>query len=200
MSDADVPGVEVQLVQLPFVVEKHHSYDAASLLVQADVLLGLIRPQAGRVLVDGRDVADDVRAWMNELAYIPQTVFIRDDTLRANIAFGVAADRVDEGRLSAALAASQLEDVLAGLPRGLDTVLGERGVRLSGGQRQRVALARALYHDRQLIVMDEATAALDSETEAEVIRAIRTLRGKRTLIIISHRPSTLEGCDQIVEL
>jgi len=166
----------------------------------ADVILGLIHPQAGRVLVDGRDVADDVRAWMNELAYIPQTVFVRDDTLRANIALGVAADRVDEGRLAAALAASQLEDVLAGLPRGLDTVLGERGVRLSGGQRQRVALARALYHDRQLIVMDEATAALDSETEAEVIRAIRTLRGKRTLIIISHRPSTLEGCDQIVEL
>lgn len=166
----------------------------------ADVLLGLVRPQAGKILVDGKDIHLNPRGWMNELAYIPQAVFINDDTLRANVAFGISADRVDESRMASAVTASQLEEVVRALPKGLDTLLGERGVRLSGGQRQRVALARALYHDRQLIVMDEATAALDSETEQEVIRAIQTLHGKKTLIIIAHRHSTLEGCDSIISL
>jgi ATP-binding cassette, subfamily B, bacterial PglK len=166
----------------------------------ADALLGLVSPQAGRILVDGKDIQQDIRAWMNELAYIPQAVFVKDDTLRANIAFGVPPSQINEQRLNSAIVASRLEEVVAGLPDGLETLLGERGVRLSGGQRQRVALARALYHDRQLIVMDEATAALDNVTEQEVIRAIQTLHGRKTLIIIAHRHSTLEGCDAILTL
>lgn len=163
----------------------------------ADIILGLIKPQGGEIRVDGKDIHEDVRAWMKQLAYIPQTVYIKDDTLRANVAFGVPDDQIDPARLVDAIAASQLEEVVRQLPNGLDTMLGERGVRLSGGQRQRVALARAFYHDRQLIVMDEATAALDTETEREVIRAISDLHGQKTLIIIAHRVSTLKGCDHV---
>jgi ATP-binding cassette, subfamily B, bacterial PglK len=166
----------------------------------ADVLLGLLVPQAGRILLDGHDIHSDPRAWMNRLAYIPQTIYLTDDTLQSNIAFGVPQSEVDVRKVKAAVRTAQLEEVVNGLPQGLDTVIGERGARLSGGQRQRVALARAFYYDRDVIVMDEATASLDTETEQEVVRAIRTLHGKKTLIIIAHRLSTLAGCDFVVQL
>lgn len=165
-----------------------------------DLLLGLLRPGSGRILVDGRDIQEDLRAWMDVVAYIPQSVFLTDDSLVHNIAFGQDAASVDRARLEMAVRASQLDELVRDLPRGLDTVVGERGVRLSGGQRQRVALARALYFDRELIVMDEATSALDTETEREVIRAIGALHGKKTLVIIAHRISTLKGCDAIFAL
>lgn len=166
----------------------------------ADILLGLLQPQAGQVTVNGVDIRTNLRSWMNRLAYIPQTVFIADDSLLSNIAFGVAPHLVDRKQLDYAVSASQLDEVITGLPKGIDAVLGERGVRLSGGQRQRVALARALYHNRQLIVMDEATSALDTETEREVVRAIRTLHGELTLVIVAHRVTTLQGCDVIWRL
>lgn len=165
-----------------------------------DLLLGLLRPDAGRILVDNRDIRQDLRGWMDLVAYIPQSVFLTDDSLLHNIAFGQAAADIDLARLEMAVRASQLDEMVRELPRGLGTVVGERGVRLSGGQKQRVALARALYYDRELIVMDEATASLDAETEREVIRAIRSLHGKKTLVIIAHRTSTLEGCDAIFAL
>ncbi len=165
-----------------------------------DLLLGLLKPDSGQILVDGRDIREDLRRWMDLVAYIPQSVFLTDDSLLHNIAFGQPAAEVDRARLDQAVRASQLDEVVQGLPQGLDTMVGERGVRLSGGQKQRVALARALYYDRELIVMDEATASLDAETEREVIRAIRSLHGKKTLVIIAHRHSTLEGCDVIFAL
>jgi ABC-type multidrug transport system fused ATPase/permease subunit len=166
----------------------------------ADLLLGLLVPQSGRITVDGRDIREDVAGWQAQLAYIPQSIFLIDDTVQRNVALGIPDDEVDRERLHAAIQASQLAEVVAALPEGLQAVIGERGVRLSGGQRQRVALARALYHDRKLIVMDEATSALDTETEREVTRAIGALHGSTTLVIIAHRLSTLEGCQQILEL
>jgi ABC-type multidrug transport system fused ATPase/permease subunit len=152
------------------------------------------------VLADGRDIAEDLGGWMRRLAYIPQVIYLTDDTLRRNIAFGVDDAEIDAGKLERAVATARLEEVVDNLPAGLDTMVGERGVRLSGGQRQRVALARAFYHDRELIVMDEATAFLDHETEQEVVTAIRTLHGKKTLVIIAHRVSTLEGCDLVLRM
>jgi ATP-binding cassette, subfamily B, bacterial PglK len=166
----------------------------------ADIVLGLLAPQSGQVLVNGKPLSSDRSEWYRMVAYIPQSIFLIDDTLRRNVAFGVEDADIDEQRLQNALEVSQLRPVVAELPQGVDTVLGERGVRLSGGQKQRVAIARALYHDRQFIVMDEATASLDNETEREVVSAIRNLHGIKTLFIIAHRLSTLEGCDFIVRL
>jgi ATP-binding cassette, subfamily B, bacterial PglK len=166
----------------------------------ADIILGLLRPQAGEILVDGADLWQDRAAWFRQIAYIPQSIFLLDDSVRRNIALGMADDEIDERRVREALSLAQLEQVVRGLPRGLDTVLGERGARLSGGERQRVAIARALYHDRSVIVMDEATAALDIATELDVVATIKELKRKRTLVIVAHRPSTLEGCDWIYRL
>jgi ABC-type multidrug transport system fused ATPase/permease subunit len=166
----------------------------------ADILLGLLRPQTGKVLADGLDIRSDLRAWMDRFAYIPQSVFLLDDDLVGNVALGVTPEYVDAARLSEAIRVAGLEGVLAELPKGALTRLGERGIRLSGGQRQRVALARALYHNRDIIVMDEATAALDNATEREVVSAIRSLRGHKTLVIIAHRLSTLEGCDVVLRM
>jgi len=165
-----------------------------------DVLLGLLPPTSGRISVDGRDIAGAVRAWQRHIGYVPQEPFILDDSLRRNVAFGVADGAVDERRVMAALRLAQLADVVAALPRGLDTVLGERGTRLSGGQRQRVAIARALYHEPDVLVFDEATSALDTPTERELIAALEALRGVKTLVVIAHRLSTVRRCDRLAVL
>jgi ABC-type multidrug transport system fused ATPase/permease subunit len=165
-----------------------------------DVLLGLLPPTSGRISVDGRDIAGAVRAWQRHIGYVPQEPFILDDTLRRNVAFGVTDGAVDERRVMAALRLAQLADVVAALPRGLDTVLGERGTRLSGGQRQRVAIARALYHEPDVLVFDEATSALDTPTERELIAALEALRGVKTLVVIAHRLSTVRRCDRLAVL
>jgi ATP-binding cassette, subfamily B, bacterial PglK len=165
-----------------------------------DLLLGLIAPTAGRVLVDGHDIREAPRAWQRQIGYVSQTPYMLDDTVRRNVAFGLPGDAIDEPRLRAAVSAAQLDDVVAALPQGLDTTLGDRGARLSGGQRQRVAIARALYRDPAVLVLDEATAALDSETEREVNRAIESLHGTRTVIVVAHRLSTVRRCDRIVVL
>lgn len=165
-----------------------------------DVILGLLPPSSGVVTVDGRDICEIVRQWRNAIGYVPQSIFLIDDTLRHNVALGVPDGDIDEERLSAAVRMAQLEEFVATLPRGLEAVVGERGVRLSGGQRQRVGIARALYHEPQVLIFDEATSALDNRTEREVTEAIESLQGKKTLIIIAHRLTTVRICDRLVFL
>ena len=165
-----------------------------------DVILGLLPPSGGRVLVDGADIAADPRAWQRKIGYVPQVIFLTDDTLRRNIAFGLPDSEIDEMQLRQALEMAQLAGFIDGLSQGLDTRVGERGLNLSGGQRQRVGIARALYHQPELLIFDEATSALDTETEREVSRAIDGLAGQKTMILIAHRLSTLRNCDTIVLL
>jgi len=162
-----------------------------------DVMLGLLDPGAGEVLVGDEPLAGRRTDWQLSIGYVPQEIVLVDATMRANIAFGIAPDQVDERRLGEAVAAAQLDAFVATLPDGLDTVVGERGVRLSGGQRQRIGLARALYHQPIVLVLDEATSALDSDTESRIMETIAALRGSLTIISVSHRLSTLKHCDRI---
>jgi ATP-binding cassette, subfamily B, bacterial PglK len=163
----------------------------------ADVILGLIEPTAGRILLDGRTVEGGLALLRGHVGYVPQTVYLMDDSLRRNIAFGVPDEAVDETRLRRAVALAQLDDLVAGLPDGLHTTVGERGARLSGGQRQRIGIARALYNDPDILILDEATAALDNETERAIADAIRSVHGDKTVILIAHRLSTVRQCDAI---
>jgi ATP-binding cassette subfamily C protein len=165
-----------------------------------DVLLGLLAPTSGRVLIDGAPLDGRERTWQRQIGYVSQDVYLLDDSLRRNIAFGIADAAIDETRLASAAALARLDEVVAALPNRLETVVGVDGVRLSGGQRQRVAIARALYHEPAVIVFDEATAALDNQTEREVTAAIASLRGTRTLIAIAHRLSTVKDCDRLIYL
>jgi ABC-type multidrug transport system fused ATPase/permease subunit len=162
----------------------------------ADVMLGLHEPTAGRVTVDGADVRTLRNAWRRAVGYVPQDVFLLDATLAENIAFDVDRAHVDEARLGSAVAAAQLDDVVAGLPDGLESQLGERGSRLSGGQRQRVGIARALYRSPQVLVLDEATSALDNETEHRIAATLEALHGELTVVMIAHRLSTVRSADQ----
>ncbi|MGQ0512029.1 MAG: adenylyl-sulfate kinase [Betaproteobacteria bacterium] len=162
-----------------------------------DLLLGLHPSPAGAVRVNGRDLGDLLPAWRANVGYVPQSVFLLDDTLRRNVAFGLPDDRIDDARVLAALAAARLESLVAAMPGGIDAEVGDRGVRLSGGQRQRIGIARALYRDPEVLILDEGTAALDNVTEAEVVRAIDGLAGRKTVITIAHRLSTVERCDRI---
>jgi ATP-binding cassette subfamily C protein len=165
-----------------------------------DLLLGLLTPTAGRITVDGRDIAGALRSWQRHIGYVAQEPFVLDDTIRRNVAFGVTDVEIDDRRVTAALTLAQLGDFVAGLPGGLDTLLGERGARLSGGQRQRVAIARALYHEPEVLVFDEATSALDTPTERELIAALEALRGVKTLVVIAHRLTTVRRCDRLAVL
>jgi ATP-binding cassette, subfamily B, bacterial PglK len=165
-----------------------------------DVILGLLIPQNGDIIVDGTSIYPDLRAWQNLIGYVPQSIFLIDDTLERNIAFGVPDQLIDRQKLDKAIIAAQLEELVEQLPHGIGTMVGERGVLLSGGQRQRVGIARALYHEREILVFDEATAALDNETEGLVTEAIKSLSGIKTMIIIAHRFSTIEHCDRIYQL
>lgn len=165
-----------------------------------DIILGLLEPTAGKVVVDGVDIATNVRAWRKYIGYVPQAIYLIDDTLRRNIALGLQDAEIDDARIDHAIGLAQLEDLVRKLPSGLDTNVGENGVRLSGGQRQRVGIARALYCDPRILVLDEATSALDSETEHEITRAIERLSGDKTLIIIAHRLSTVRRCDHLIFL
>jgi len=165
-----------------------------------DVLLGLLVPTAGRITVDGRDIQSALRSWQRHIGYVPQDPFVLDDTLRRNVAFGIADAEIDDRRVERALQLAQLGDFVASLPGRLDTMLGERGTRLSGGQRQRVAIARALYHEPEVLVFDEATSALDSPTERELIAALEALHGLKTLVVIAHRLTTVRRCDRLAVL
>ncbi|MBS1846958.1 MAG: ABC transporter ATP-binding protein [Actinobacteria bacterium] len=163
-----------------------------------DLILGLHLPDAGRILIDGDDLHDVLHPWQRSIGLVPQDVFLLDDSLRSNIAFGENADEIDTERLSEAVRRAQLADLVASMPEGLDTFIGERGVRLSGGQRQRIGIARALYLRPRLLVLDEATSSLDSETERHITDTIDSLQGEQTMLIVAHRLSTVRRCDQLV--
>ena len=163
-----------------------------------DIVLGLLEPTSGRVRIDGVDIAANLPAWQANLGVVPQAQFLLDDTLRRNIAFGFADAEIDEVALDAAVGLAQLGEFVRSLPEGLETVMGERGVRVSGGQRQRVSIARALYRRPAVLAFDEGTSALDNRTEADLIRALDALRGERTMIIVAHRLTTVRSCDRIV--
>jgi ATP-binding cassette subfamily C protein len=162
-----------------------------------NLLLGLLSPTSGQLLVDGHNIAPHLTEWQHKIGYIPQDIYLSDDTIRRNIAFGVPDEHIEEAQVWAVIKLAQLETLVQQLPAKLDTVVGERGVRLSGGQRQRVAIARALYHQPQVLIMDEATAALDNETEREITQAVERLSGQKTLLIVAHRLSTVKNCDQL---
>lgn len=165
-----------------------------------DVILGLLKPESGQVMVDGRDIHASLRAWQDRIGYVPQSIYLTDDTLRRNVAFGIPSEQIDDASVRRAIAAAQLDDLVAALPDGLDAVVGERGIRLSGGQRQRIGIARALYHDPPVLVLDEATSALDTDTEREVMAAVTALQGIKTLLIVAHRLTTVGRCDRILTL
>ncbi|MCH5339978.1 MAG: ABC transporter ATP-binding protein [Acetatifactor sp.] len=162
-----------------------------------DILLGLLAVRTGSILADGVNVMDNYRGWLKNIGYIPQMIFMLDDDIRSNVAFGVPREKIDEDRLWEVLREAQLDEFIKSLPKGLDTGIGERGIRLSGGQRQRISIARALYHDPEVLVLDEATSALDNDTEAAIMESINMLHGKKTLIIIAHRLQTIEKCDLV---
>jgi ATP-binding cassette, subfamily B, bacterial PglK len=165
-----------------------------------DIILGLLVPDAGRVEVDGRNIHPHVRTWQDNVGYVPQSIYLTDDSIRRNVAFGLPPGQIDDAAVTRALAAAQLDDLVTSLPDGLDTLVGERGIRLSGGQRQRIGIARALYGDPSVLVLDEATSALDMDTEREVMAAVAALRGAKTLLIVAHRLSTVEQCDRLYRL
>lgn len=166
----------------------------------SDIILSLLKPSKGKVLMDGIDIEDLGESWNKMIGYVPQTVYIVDDTIRSNIAFGEERKLIDDKNVWEALKVAQLDEFVSSLPNGLDTKVGEFGIRFSGGQRQRLAIARAMYHNPEVLVLDEATAALDNETENEVMRAIEALQGYKTLIVVAHRLTTVKKCDEIYEV
>ncbi|MBU0620455.1 MAG: ABC transporter ATP-binding protein/permease [Gammaproteobacteria bacterium] len=165
-----------------------------------DVVLGLLPPGSGQVSVDGEDIQRNLRAWQDRIGYVPQTIFLTDDTLRRNVAFGLPNEDINDVAVRQAIKDAQLEEFVASLPEGLETVVGERGVRLSGGQRQRIGIARALYHDPAVLVLDEATSALDTGTESGVMQAVTALQHRKTILIVAHRMSTVALCDRLYRL
>lgn len=165
-----------------------------------DVLLGLLEIQNGAITSDGTNIFDNYGAWLSHVGYIPQTIYMLDDSIRNNIAFGVRKEEIDDNRIWEVLEQAQMKTFVEELPDGLDSQIGERGVRISGGQRQRLGIARALYHDPELLIFDEATSALDNDTETAIMEAIDTLHGQKTMVIIAHRLRTIENCDIIYEV
>lgn len=165
-----------------------------------DILLGLLHVQEGEILCDGRNIFSNYDSWLAQIGYIPQSIYLVDETIRENIAFGIDPDKISDERIWEVMEEAQLADFVRTLPDGLDTTIGDRGVRLSGGQRQRIGIARALYHNPEILVFDEATSALDNETEAAVMEAINGFHGKKTMVIIAHRLNTIVNCDIIYEV
>lgn len=162
-----------------------------------DIMLGLLNLSDGQILADGVEVRENYEGWLKNIGYIPQTIFMIDESIRKNVAFGVPDEEIDDEKVWHALKEAQLDDFVRSLPEGLDTSIGERGIRISGGQRQRIGIARALFEDPEVLVMDEATSALDNETEAAIMDSINNLHGKKTLVIIAHRLQTIEKCDMV---
>lgn len=212
-SKVEIDGINWRYQQdLPFVL-KELSFDikkgesvaligesGAGKSTLADVLLGLLRPEEGSVKVDGRDIYSILPKWSRMIGYVPQMVFLIDDTIKNNIAFGIREDEIDDEMVWRALEQAQLRKTVESMEQGLDTIVGERGIKLSGGQRQRIAIARALYYNPDILILDEATSALDSDTEKAVMEAIEALQGNKTLVIIAHRLSTIRKCDKIYEV
>lgn len=189
-------GVNIEIRKGMAVALIGHS--GAGKTTLADIILGLYKPQRGCVRLEGTDIKKLSGKWSECVGYIPQSVYLTDDTIRSNVAFGI--EEPDDAMVWQALEQAQLKELVAGLPDRLDTVIGDRGVRLSGGQRQRIAIARALYYNPPILILDEATSALDTETENAVMDAINSLQGHKTLIIVAHRLSTIQNCDVIYEI
>ena len=162
-----------------------------------DILLGLLQIESGHILADGVEVREHYESWLKNIGYIPQTIFMIDSSIRKNVAFGYPDEEIDDDKVWRALKEAQLDEFVRGLPEGLDTSIGERGIRISGGQRQRIGIARALFEDPEVLVLDEATSALDNDTEAAIMDSINRLHGRKTLIIIAHRLQTIEKCDMV---
>ena len=200
------PGKEEPVLRdVSLTIPKNHAVafvgpSGAGKTTLADIILGLMPPHQGAVRVDGVDIYRNLAGWHRIVAYIPQTIYLIDDTIRANVLFGREAGPDSEARIWAALRSAQLDAFVRAQPDGLDTKVGDRGVKLSGGQRQRIGIARALYSQPQMLVLDEATSALDNETEAAVMEAISGLQGSMTMLIIAHRLSTIQGCDTVYEI
>lgn len=193
------------LTDVSFVIQKGSSVafvgpSGAGKTTMVDIILGLLVPQYGKITADGLDVRKNVSLWQREIGYIPQTIYLSDDTIKNNIAFGIPEEEIDEEAVREAVRKAQLFEFVDNLPDGLDTMVGDRGVRLSGGQRQRIGIARALYHDPEILILDEATSALDNETESAVMEAIDSLKGLKTMIIIAHRLTTIRNVDVIYEV
>lgn len=165
-----------------------------------DIILGLLKVNKGQIKVDGVDIYSNLRGWQDQIGYVPQTIYLTDDTIAKNIAFGLDDKNIDHNALDNAIKVAQLDQFIKDLPDGVETMVGERGVRISGGQRQRIGIARALYHNPSILVLDEATSSLDVDTEKWVMEAINELQYNKTIIIITHRLSTVDHCDQIYKL
>ena len=165
-----------------------------------DIILGLLTPSNGKVLVDGVDIEENIKSWQKQIGYVPQNIYLLDDTIKKNIALGIKEEEIDKNRLSFAIKSAQLELFVDQLPDGIDTNVGEKGVKLSGGQRQRIGIARALYNKPNILILDEFTSSLDIETEEKVMKSISYIKGKITVIIISHRPSIINQCDQVFKI
>lgn len=200
------PNVKSSVLEnINMVIEKNTSVafvgpSGAGKTTLADIVLGVLDPQSGSIQIDGVDVCKAMRSWHKKIGYIPQFIYLMDDTIRNNIAFGLRPNEIKEEQVWRALEEAQLKEFVESLEDGLDTKIGERGVRLSGGQRQRIGIARALYHNPQFLVLDEATSALDNDTEKAVMEAINYLAGSKTLLIIAHRLTTIEQCDVVYEI
>ncbi len=165
-----------------------------------DILLGLLHVQEGTITCDGRDIFENYPSWLSKIGYIPQSIYLIDESIRDNIAFGIDADQIDDQRIWEVLEEAQLKSFVEELPDGLETTIGDRGVRISGGQRQRLGIARALYHNPEILVFDEATSALDGDTESAVMEAVNSFHGKKTMVIIAHRLNTIAKCDVIYKV
>jgi ATP-binding cassette subfamily C protein len=162
-----------------------------------DILLGLLKPDEGTILVDGVNINDNLNEWYRRIGYIPQFIYLLNDTIKNNIAFGLEDSEIEEKKLREAILTAQLENFVSSLPQGIDTIVGERGIRLSGGQRQRIGIARALYNNPEVLIMDEATSSLDNTTEDLLVKALEELKKDRTIIMIAHRLSTVKDCDKL---
>ncbi len=207
--------IELQGINFTYALAEHQSLDNVTMKISKgesigfigtsgsgkstliDIILGLLSPDSGNVFVDGNNINDNMRSWQNQIGYVPQTIYLTDDTIRRNVAFGIPDELINNEAVERAINSAQLMDFIKDLPEGMETFVGEDGVRLSGGQRQRIGLARALYNDPSLLVLDEATSALDSNTEFDVMEAVSTLKNNKTIILVAHRLSTLTNCDRI---
>jgi len=197
-SDSAIHAVDITISDGSVVGFIGPSGSGKSTLI--NMILGLLEPTKGQVLVNEVDIQNNMRSWQDRIGYVPQSIYLTDDTLKNNVAFGIPEGEIDIQSVNDAIFQSQLKEFVEDLPQGIETMVGENGVRLSGGQRQRIGIARALYHNPSVLVLDEATSALDSVTESEVMDTIELLHGNKTIIIIAHRMSTLKNCDRIYKL
>ncbi|MDT8447560.1 MAG: ABC transporter ATP-binding protein [bacterium] len=200
------PGAEAPaLDQLSFKIPKNQSVgimgpSGSGKSTFLNLLLGLLLPSQGCIRADGVDVGQNLKAWRQMIGFVPQEIYLTDDVIARNVAYGLPDEEIDRDRVWEALEMAQLKELVTSMPEGLDSYVGERGVRLSGGQRQRIGIARALYHNPEILVFDEATSALDTETEKEITKSIEALAHKKTIIIVAHRLSTIENCDVVYRL